>query len=93
MNIILPGHLIAKYKALATYRFIITSQNAGKGQVILEAAHQAAQSAFEPGDQATAWFFETPMLGAGLHSYFFSMGMGRYAASVHPTQTHRCMWT
>ncbi|MDD1643223.1 MAG: hypothetical protein LUQ29_08155 [Methylococcaceae bacterium] len=71
MNIILPGHLIAKYKALATYRFLITSQNSGKGQVILKAAHQAAQSAFEPGDQATAGFFETPMLGAGLHSYFF----------------------
>ena len=74
MNIILPGHLIAKYKALATYRFLITSQNSGKGQVILKAAHQAAQSAFEPGDQATAGFFETPMLGGGLHSYFFFNG-------------------
>ncbi len=72
MNIILPGHLIAKYKALATYRFIITSQNAGKGQVILEAAHQVAQSAFEPGDQATAVFLKIQCSGLVCTRIFFN---------------------
>jgi len=57
----------------------------------LKAAHQAAQSAFEPGDQATIEFFETSMLRVGLHSRFFSRGVGRFAASVRPTQTHQCM--
>lgn len=56
----------------------------GQGQCAGGASQEEAKAAFEPGESAAIGFSDTPVVGVGLLTGFFSVGVGLQRASSCP---------